>query len=55
MFLDKNKTSPYEIYQYFMNTADIDISRYLKMLTLIETEKIDKLVAKHMEAPENRG
>jgi tyrosyl-tRNA synthetase len=54
MFLDKNKTSPYFIYQYFMNTADDDISRFLKMLTLIETEEIDELVIKHMSAPENR-
>ena len=54
IWLDKSKTSPYEIYQYFMNTSDADISRYLKMLTLIETEEIDEIVKKHMEAPENR-
>ncbi|MDP2090505.1 MAG: tyrosine--tRNA ligase [Candidatus Gracilibacteria bacterium] len=54
IWLDKNKTSPYEIYQYFMNTADTDISRYLKMLTLIETEEIDKLVANHEQNPEAR-
>jgi len=54
MFLDKNKTSPYFIYQYFMNTADSDISKYLKMLTLIETEDIDETVAEHMSAPEKR-
>ena len=54
IWLDKNKTSSYEIYQYFMNTNDEDISKYLKMLTLIETEEIDELVVKHMESPENR-
>ncbi len=54
IWLDKSKTSPYEIYQYFMNTNDDDISRYLKMLTLIETEEIDDIVIKHMKAPENR-
>lgn len=54
IWLDKNKTSPYEIYQYFMNTADTDLERYLKMLTLIETEDIEELVKKHMETPENR-
>jgi tyrosyl-tRNA synthetase len=37
-----------------MNTNDGDISRYLKMLTLIETEEIDDLVEKHLENPENR-
>jgi len=55
IWLDKNKTSPYFIYQYFMNTSDEDISRYLKMLTLIETEEIDEIVAKHMEHPEHRA
>jgi tyrosyl-tRNA synthetase len=54
MFLDKKKTSPYFIYQYFMNTSDEDIERYMKMLTLIETEEIDEIVKKHMLAPENR-
>lgn len=54
MFLDKNKTTPYFIYQYFMNTSDEDISKYLKMLTLIETEEIDEIVKKHMENPQDR-
>ena len=54
IWLDKNKTSPYEIYQYFINTADTDIARFMKMLTLIETEEIDKIVAEHMLTPENR-
>lgn len=54
LFLNKNKTSSYEIYQYFINTPDEDISRYLKMLTLIETEEIDEIVKKHLKAPENR-
>jgi tyrosyl-tRNA synthetase len=37
-----------------MNTSDNDISRYLKILTLIETDKIDEVVKKHLEQPENR-
>ncbi len=54
IWLDKRKTSPYEIYQYFMNTADNDLEKYLKMLTLIETEQIEDLVKKHMMMPESR-
>ena len=54
LWLDKNKTSPYELYQYFMNTSDEDLSRYMKMLTLIEVDEIDKIVAKHMQEPELR-
>lgn len=54
MFLDKSKTTPYFIYQYFMNTSDEDLSRYMKMLTLIETEEIDNIVKNHLNQPENR-
>jgi tyrosyl-tRNA synthetase len=54
MFLDKNKTSPYFIYQYFMNTSDEDISKYMKMLTLLETEEVDEIVKKHLLNPEKR-
>ncbi len=54
MFLDKNKTSPYFIYQYFMNTSDEDIAKYMKMLTLIETEEVDEIVKKHLKNPEKR-
>jgi len=38
-----------------MNCADNDVSRYLKMLTLIETEEIDEIVTKHMENPGHRA
>ncbi len=54
MFLDKSKTSPYFIYQYFMNTSDEDIGKYMKMLTLLETEEIDKIVWNHLQNPEKR-
>lgn len=54
LFLDKKKTTPYTIYQYFMNTTDEDVSRFLKIFTLLSLEEIDSIVAKHMEAPEKR-
>ena len=54
IWLDKSKTSPYEIYQYFMNCADNDIDRYLKILTLLETEEINEIVKNHLKFPENR-
>jgi tyrosyl-tRNA synthetase len=34
-----------------MNTADDDIEKYLKMLTLIDTEEIDVIVRNHMKNP----
>jgi tyrosyl-tRNA synthetase len=54
MFLDREKTTPYFIYQYFMNTSDDDVEKYMKMLTLIETEEIDGIVKNHLNAPEKR-
>ena len=52
--LDPNKNSPYVIYQYFMNTADADIERYFKLLTLVSFEEIEKVIAEHDAAPEKR-
>jgi tyrosyl-tRNA synthetase len=37
-----------------MNTADEDIERYMKMLTLVEVEEIDSTVDEHMKSPELR-
>lgn len=54
LFLDRNLTSPYTLYQYFMNTADEDVGNYLKMLTLIETEEVDGIVENHMKDPGKR-
>jgi len=55
LWLDKTKTTPYSLYQYFMNTSDDDIEKYLKMLTLIEVEDIEQKVADHSKAPEDRA
>ena len=54
LFLDRKKTSPYVIYQYFMNTADADIERYLKLLTLLSLKEIELILQKHFAAPEKR-
>jgi tyrosyl-tRNA synthetase len=37
-----------------MNCADEDIERYMKILTLVETEIIDEVVENHLASPENR-
>ena len=54
LFLDKNKTSPYAIYQYFVNSHDDDVARYLKLLTLLTDEEISDILYFHFENPENR-
>ena len=54
IWLDKNKSTTYFMYQYFMNTNDNDIERYLKLFTYIDDVVIDEVVKKHLQAPELR-
>lgn len=44
VWLDEMKTSPYEFYQYWRNTADADVEKCLKLLTFIPLEEIEELV-----------
>ncbi len=43
LWLDREKTSPYEFYQYWRNINDADVEKCLKLLTFVELEKIDEL------------
>ncbi len=43
VWLDENKTSPYEFYQYWRNTADADVEKCLKLLTFLPMEQIAEL------------
>lgn len=54
IWLDRVKNSPYFVYQYFMNTTDEDVERFLKLLTLLEFDEIDQIVQTHQEKPELR-
>jgi tyrosyl-tRNA synthetase len=54
LWLDEEKTTPYEMYQYFINTSDKDVITYLKLLTLLSKEKIEELEVSLKERPEER-
>jgi len=54
LWLDKDLTSPYEIYQYFVNASDQDVMNYLMTLTLLSKEEIENLEEKLKTAPELR-
>ena len=43
VWLDENKTSPYEFYQYWRNTADADVEKCLKLLTFLPLDEIARL------------
>lgn len=54
LWLDKEKTSPYAIYQYFINSADADVIHYLKVFTFLTKEEIYALEQEVRENPQNR-
>ena len=54
LWLDKNKTSSYEIYQYLINSSDEKVEEYLKVFTFLSKEEIEKVMSEHKECPEKR-
>ncbi len=54
LWLDKEKTTPYAIYQYLINADDSKVLEYLKVLTFLSKEEIEAVYAQHLEAPEKR-
>lgn len=55
VWLDPEKTSPYEFYQFWLNTSDEDAEKYIKIFTLLNQEEIKELVDLHREAPHQRA
>jgi tyrosyl-tRNA synthetase len=49
LWLNPTMTTPFKIYQYFMNVSDEDVARFLKLFTLLPLEDIDNIVQKHGE------
>ena len=54
VWLDANKTSPYSFYQFWLNSADADIEKFLKLFTFMSEADIANLVARSQQAPEQR-
>ncbi len=55
IWLDAAKTSPYQFYQFWLNTSDLDAEKYIKIFTLLSREEIDKLVKEQVDAPHLRA
>ncbi|MCK9198595.1 MAG: tyrosine--tRNA ligase, partial [Bacilli bacterium] len=53
-WLDAEMTSPYTIYQYFLNTSDQDVIHYLKVFTFYSKEEIEEFANKVKNSPELR-
>ena len=54
IWLDQEKNSPYFVYQYFVNTADADVEKFLRAFTLLEISEIEAIVSQHVQQPELR-
>ena len=54
LWLDKNKTSSYELYQYLINSDDSKVHEYLKVFTFLSKDEIESIMKKHLEKPEER-
>ncbi len=54
IWLDRRYTSPYRFYQFWINVADEDAERYIKIFTSLEKEEIEDLIARHREDPGRR-
>lgn len=54
VWIDKDKTSSYELYQFLINSEDDIIIDYLKRLTFLSKEEIDEIEKQHLESPHLR-
>ena len=54
IWLDAEKTSPYQYYQYWLNASDEDAENFIKIFTLKSREEIESIISEHKEAPHLR-
>jgi tyrosyl-tRNA synthetase len=54
VWLDPEKTSPYQFYQFWLNVSDEDAARYIKIFTLLDRDTIENLIGTHNDAPHQR-
>ncbi|MBP3472717.1 MAG: tyrosine--tRNA ligase [Paraprevotella sp.] len=54
IWLDRNYTTPYAFYQFWLNVADDDAERYIKIFTSLTREEVEAVVAEHQQDPGQR-
>ena len=54
IWLDRNRTTPYRFYQFWLNVSDEDAERYIKIFTSLEKDVIDALIEEHKQDPGRR-
>jgi len=54
VWLDPEKTSPYQFYQFWLNVSDEDAAKYIKIFTILPQKEIGNIVSEHAKAPHER-
>ena len=54
IWLNADKTSSYQFYQYWLNTSDEDAEKFIKIFTFLSKDEIESLISSHKEAPHER-
>lgn len=55
IWLDPERTSPYQFYQFWLNVSDEDAAKYIKIFTMLDKETIDAAISAHAENPGARS
>jgi tyrosyl-tRNA synthetase len=54
VWLDRNKTTPYQFYQFWLNASDEDVKNYIRIFTILSKEEVESLEEQHAKAPHER-
>ena len=54
IWLDAERTSPYQFYQFWLNVSDVEAERYIKIFTMLDKQTIESAITAHKECPEKR-
>src|SRR5207247_4984394 len=54
IWLDPNKTSPYQFYQFWLNATDKDARKWIRIFTFLSKKEIGKVILEHKKNPEER-
>ncbi|XP_078727505.1 tyrosine--tRNA ligase, mitochondrial [Lampetra fluviatilis] len=55
LWLNRDKTSPFDLYQHFIRLPDAEVERYLKLLTFLPLAEVSHVMERHRETPDKRG
>jgi tyrosyl-tRNA synthetase len=54
VWLDPEKTTPYQFYQFWLNVSDEDAAKYIKIFTILGQQEIENIIVEHNRAPHER-